>query len=118
MPMAYTADKKPYEVLTFWLPRYNDMDPAWKRELIDFVGMTVIGCARGITLVAPICYAAPLMSAYIVTAFTLSGFGYWLGYRIPFKLPKVTMGAEWGEGLTGFFVFTVLGYFAWLRFVS
>lgn len=87
------------------LPSYTLDDPKWKRELIDFSGLTITGILRGVIQCMPLLFLSTNFWVIIVGQ-GLLGVGYFLGYKVlqNFK-PAVGFDdpCSWGELFTGFF---------------
>ena len=95
----------PFGTVTFWMPHYRRGDPAWKRELIDFIGMSVVGAVRGVLSTLPIGVWNPTLAGTFTAAFALAGMAYWVGHRLHRLMPRLIAGPQWGEMLTGLAVY-------------
>jgi hypothetical protein len=90
--------------LTFWLPQYTMTDPMWKRVLIDFIGMTIVGLGRGLIQALPLLFIS-LKFLWLGPAAALMGVAYLIGSRLSngFGILGIAEPTEVGEFLTGLF---------------
>jgi hypothetical protein len=103
MPAGYRANRAK-DVCVKWLPGYKDTDPFWKKELIDFRNMTILGFLSGCVATFPLWPWATQHAMAFIGGMSLMGLAYWIGYRIPISFPSVQKRSpEWGEVLTGAF---------------
>lgn len=93
----------------WFFPQYTQEEwsalPMWKRTLLDFGGMAVVGAIRGAVVFLP-CIALGLspLAALLGVAITAAWqpISYLVGHHIPFGiLDNTPNSAEWGEFLIG-----------------
>jgi uncharacterized membrane protein len=79
-------------------------DPMWKRVLIDFIGMTIVGLGRGLIQALPLLFIS-LKFLWLGPAAALMGVAYLIGSRLSngFGILGIAEPTEVGEFLTGLF---------------
>ena len=87
------------------LPSYTMADSQWKRELIDFTGLTITGFLRAVLQAAPLLLIS-FNFLWLLAGGAMMGVAYALGYKVlqnRFKIKYFTSATDWGEFLTGVF---------------
>lgn len=92
----------------WFFPQYSQSEwtalPMWKRTLLDFGGMGIVGLLRGAMVFLPtIAFGiSPLVAIAAFLAQLWQPVAYFVGYYIPFKsLNNTPNSVEWGEFLIG-----------------
>lgn len=102
--------------MTFFLPQFTMTDPQWKRELIDFTGLTLVGLGRGLLQSVPFLFIS-LKFLWLAPFAALMGVAYLIGYKVltrGFGISWFGGQTDMGEFFTG--VFYGLGLAAVLLF--
>ena len=82
---TYLPEATDTRLLTFWMPTYTAADPLWKRELIDFVGLVVVGSLRGLVQSLPLLFIS-LKFLWLGPIGASMGLAYLIGFKL---LPNV-----------------------------
>lgn len=99
------------EWLTAWVP-YGENWGKWRKEIYHWFGMGFIQLVRIGLFISPGIWFAPELVWVLLSAFFPA---YFIGWRIPSKIPLLLQGTEVGEFLTGFAIWAALGgiYYAY-----
>lgn len=100
--MGTSGNRNVNERFLSWYPVYELNDPEWKKVLIDFGGLVLVGLIRGFVtfgflLLLPI---SKLIVFILIVSFSTKSIAYLIGYfgRKQYPLTEI------GEFFTGFFI--------------
>ena len=108
---TFTKDART-EIITRWLPVYNETTPMWKRFLIDFIGMSFIYLVRFALIALPLAYFN-IFALFALLGCFIPSLAYTLGWYGTKNIFEPTQVGEYGSGMAyGSFILTAANFLA------